>query len=147
MVIGSDTMTTILDYQDRATCVLFGDGAGAVLLEPAADPNEGILDFEHDVDGSGGAFLYMPGGGSLHPSSQETVQKRMHYVHQEGSQVFKYAVRRMSEMASHLLNKNGFTKDDLKLLVPHQANLRIIRATQERLGVEDSTVMVNMDRY
>ncbi len=146
LVIGSDTMTSVLDYTDRATCVLFGDGAGAVLLE-AAGSNEGILDFAHDVDGSGGAFLYMPGGGSLHPSSQETVQKRMHYVHQEGSQVFKYAVRRMSEMASHLLNKNGFTKDDLKLLVPHQANLRIIRATQERLGLDDSKVLANIERY
>jgi 3-oxoacyl-[acyl-carrier-protein] synthase-3 len=89
----------------------------------------------------------MTGGGSLHPASTETVEKRMHYVHQEGSQVFKYAVRRMSEMAAHLLQKNGFTKDDLKLLVPHQANLRIIRATQERLGVDDSKVMVNIDRY
>jgi 3-oxoacyl-[acyl-carrier-protein] synthase-3 len=139
-------MTSVLDYKDRATCVLFGDGAGAAILE-VAGPNEGILDFEHDVDGSGGAFLYMPGGGSLHPSSLETVEKRMHYVHQEGSQVFKYAVRRMSEMAARLLEKNGFTKDDLNLLVPHQANLRIIRATQERLGVDDSKVMVNIDRY
>src|SRR3989454_5989563 len=146
LVIGSDTMTSVLDDKDRSTCVLFGDGAGAVLLE-AAGPSEGILDFEHDVDGSGGAFLYMPGGGSLHPSSQETVEKRMHYVHQEGSQVFKYAVRRMSEMAARLLEKNGLTKDDLKLLVPHQANLRIIRATQERLGIDDSKVMVNIDRY
>jgi len=146
LVIGSDTMTSVLDYQDRATCVLFGDGAGAVLLEAAA-ANEGILDFQHDVDGAGGSFLYMPGGGSLHPSSRETIEKRMHYVHQEGSQVFKYAVRRMTEMAAHLLEKNGFTKDNLKLLVPHQANLRIIRATQERLGIEDSKVMVNIDRY
>jgi 3-oxoacyl-[acyl-carrier-protein] synthase III len=146
LVIGSDVMTSILDYTDRSTCVLFGDGAGAVLLEPAG-ANEGILDFEHDVDGSGGAFLYMPAGGSLNPSSQETVEKRMHYVHQEGSQVFKYAVRRMAEMATHLLEKNGFTKEDLKLLVPHQANLRIIRATQERLGVDDSKVLVNIDRY
>lgn len=146
MVIGSDTMTSILDYKDRATCVLFGDGAGAALLEPAG-PNEGILDFAHDVDGSGGEFLYMPAGGSLHPSRQETVEKRMHYVHQEGSQVFKYAVRRMAELSAHLLEKNGFTKDDLALFVPHQANLRIIRATQDRLGVDDSQVMVNIDRY
>src|SRR5256714_12190061 len=137
-------MTSVLDYKDRATCVLFGDGAGAALLE-AAGPNEGMLDFEHDVDGSGGAFLYMPEGGSLHPSSSEPVDKRMHYVHQEGSQVFKYAVRRMSEMAAHLLEKNGFTKHDLKLLVPHQANLRIIRATQERLGVDDSKVLTDID--
>ncbi|PYU71455.1 MAG: 3-oxoacyl-ACP synthase [Acidobacteria bacterium] len=146
LVIGSDTMSSILDYKDRATCVLFGDGAGAALLE-SAGPNEGILDFQHDVDGSGGAFLYMPAGGSLHPASFETIEKRMHYVHQEGSQVFKYAVRRMADMAAHLLEKNGFTKDDMKLLVPHQANLRIIRATQERLGVDDSKVLVNIDRY
>jgi 3-oxoacyl-[acyl-carrier-protein] synthase III len=146
MVIGSDTMTSILDYKDRATCVLFGDGAGATLLEPAG-PNEGILDFAHDVDGSGGEFLYMPAGGSLHPSSQETVEKRMHYVHQEGSQVFKYAVRRMAELSAHLLEKNGFRNEDLALFVPHQANLRIIRATQDRLGVDDSKVMVNIDRY
>jgi 3-oxoacyl-[acyl-carrier-protein] synthase-3 len=126
--------------------VLFGDGAGAALVEPAGS-NEGILDFEHDVDGSGGAFLYMPGGGSLHPSNQETVEKRMHFVHQEGSQVFKYAVRRMAEMSAQRLERNGFTKDDLKLLVPHQANLRIIRATQERLGLDDSKVMVNIDKY
>ena len=147
MVIGSDTMTSILDYQDRGTCVLFGDGAGAVLLEPASGPHEGILDFEHDVDGSGGEFLYMPGGGSLHPSSKETVEKRMHYVHQDGSQVFKYAVRRMAELSVRLLERNGFKKEDLALLVPHQANLRIIRATQERLGVDDSQVMVNIDKY
>ncbi len=146
LVIGSDTMTSVLDYQDRATCVLFGDGAGAVLLEPAG-PNEGILDFEHDVDGSGGEFLYMPGGGSLHPSTQETVEKRLHYVHQEGSQVFKYAVRRMTELSIRLLERNGLTKDDLTLLVPHQANLRIIRATQERLCIDDSKVMVNIDCY
>jgi 3-oxoacyl-[acyl-carrier-protein] synthase III len=147
LVIGSDVMTSILDYKDRATCVLFGDGAGAVLLEPASGPNEGILDFEHDIDGSGGEFLYMPGGGSLHPSSKETIEKRMHYVHQEGSQVFKYAVRRMADMSAHLLERNGFKKEDLALLVPHQANLRIIRATQERLHLDDSKVMVNIDKY
>jgi 3-oxoacyl-[acyl-carrier-protein] synthase-3 len=146
LVIGSDTMTSVLDYKDRATCVLFGDGAGAVLIEPSSN-GEGILDFEHDIDGAGGDFLYMPGGGSLHPSTQETVEKRMHYVHQEGSQVFKYAVRRMAELSVGLLDRNGFTTKDLALLVPHQANLRIIRATQERLGVDDSKVMVNIDRF
>src|SRR5271155_4797990 len=146
LVIGSDVMTSILDYKDRATCVLFGDGAGAVLLEPAAD-GEGILDFAHDIDGSGGENLYMPGGGSLNPASQETVEKRMHYVHQEGAQVFKYAVRRMCEHAVNILERNGLTSKDLALVVPHQANLRIIRAMQERLGVEDSKVMVNIDRY
>jgi 3-oxoacyl-[acyl-carrier-protein] synthase-3 len=146
LIIGSDTMTSILNYQDRATCVLFGDGAGAALIEPAGQ-NEGILDFEHDVDGSGGQFLFMPGGGSLNPSTTETVEKKMHYVHQEGSQVFKYAVRRMAELAVHLIERNGFKSDDVALVVPHQANLRIIRAMQERLGVEDSKVMVNIDRY
>ena len=146
LVIGSDKMSAILDYADRATCVLFGDGAGAVLLEPAGD-NEGILDFHHDVDGSGGMFLYMPGGGSLHPSTHETVDKNMHVVHQEGPQVFKYAVRRMAEVACHLLERNGFSIRDLKLVVPHQANLRIIQAMQERLGLDDSKVMVNIDRY
>ena len=128
LVIGSDTMTSILDYTDRATCVLFGDGAGAVLLEPSG-PGEGILDFAHDIDGSGGQYLYMPGGGSLHPATAETVEKRMHYVHQEGSQVFKYAVRRMSELAVTLLERNGFTSNDLALVVPHQANLQIGRAS------------------
>jgi len=146
LVIGSDTMSSIIDYKDRGTAILFGDGAGAVLLEPARD-NEGILDFAHDVDGSGGNFLYMPGGGSLNPPTHETVDKNMHVVHQEGSQVFKYAVRRMAELAVNLLERNGFKSDDLALVVPHQANLRIIRAMQERLGVEDSKVMVNIDRY
>lgn len=145
MVIGSDTMTSILDYTDRATCVLFGDGAGAVLVEPS-EPGGGILDFMHDIDGTGGQYLYMPGGGSLNPASAETVQKRMHYVHQEGSQVFKYAVRRMAELAVTLLERNGFTSDDLALVVPHQANLRIIRAMQERLGIDDAKVMVNIDK-
>jgi 3-oxoacyl-[acyl-carrier-protein] synthase-3 len=147
MVIGSDTMTSILDFQDRATCVLFGDAAGAVLLEPAASESEGIIDFVHDIDGSGGMSLYMPGGGSLNPPSHETVDKRMHYVHQEGPQVFKYAVRKMAEVACHLVERNGYTGKDLSLIVPHQANLRIIRAMQQRLGVEDSRVMVNIDRY
>lgn len=147
LVIGSDTMTSILNYEDRATCVLFGDGAGAVLLEPTTGQNESILDFEHDVDGSGGQFLFMPGGGSLNPSTTETVEKKMHYVHQEGSQVFKYAVRRMADLAAHLVERNGLKSEDLTLVVPHQANLRIIKAMQERLGVEDSKVMVNIDRY
>jgi len=146
LVIGSDVMTSILNYEDRATCVLFGDGAGAVLIEPA-EGDEGILDFEHDVDGSGGCNLYMPGGGSLNPSSHETVDKKMHYVHQEGQQVFKYAVRRMSELAAEILERNGLKGDDLTLVVPHQANLRIIKAMQERIGVPDSKVMINIERY
>jgi 3-oxoacyl-[acyl-carrier-protein] synthase-3 len=147
LIIGSDVMTSILNYQDRATCVLFGDGAGAVLLEPAGRDEEGILDFVHDVEGSGGKFLYMPGGGSLHPASHETVEKKMHYIHQEGAQVFKYAVRRMAELACEMLERNGFTSRDLTLVVPHQANLRIIRAMQERLGIDDSKVMINIERY
>ncbi len=147
LAIGSDVMTSILDYQDRATCVLFGDGAGAVLLEPTAPGEEGILDFVHDVDGSGGKYLYMPAGGSLHPSSHETVDKKMHYVHQDGAQVFKYAVRRMADLACEVLERNGFSSKDLALVVPHQANLRIIRAMQDRLGVDDARVMVNIDRY
>jgi 3-oxoacyl-[acyl-carrier-protein] synthase III len=147
LVIGSDVMTSILNYQDRATCVLFGDGAGAVLLEPTDRDDEGILDFVHDVDGSGGKYLYMPAGGSLHPPSHETIDKKMHYIHQEGAQVFKYAVRRMAELACEMLERNGFTSKDLALVVPHQANLRIIRAMQERLGVDDSKIMVNIERY
>ncbi|HJY87831.1 MAG TPA: beta-ketoacyl-ACP synthase III [Candidatus Acidoferrales bacterium] len=147
LVIGSDIMTSIINFQDRATCVLFGDGAGAVLVEPAASPTESIIDFHHDVDGSGGCDLYMPGGGSLHPPSHDTVDKKMHYVHQEGAQVFKYAVRRMAEVACHLLERNGFSSRDLALVVPHQANLRIIRAMQERLGLDDSKVLTNIDRY
>jgi 3-oxoacyl-[acyl-carrier-protein] synthase-3 len=147
IAVGSDKMTSILNYQDRSTCVLFGDGAGAVLLEPADGDREGILDFEHDIDGSGGQFLYMPGGGSLHPPTRETVDKKMHYVHQEGSQVFKYAVRRMAELAAHIVERNGYKGCDVSLVVPHQANLRIIRAMQERLGLPDDKVMVNIDRY
>jgi 3-oxoacyl-[acyl-carrier-protein] synthase III len=147
LVIGSDVMTSILDFTDRATCVLFGDGAGAVLLEPAQSDAEGILDFTHDIDGSGGQCLYMPGGGSLNPATKETVEQRLHYVHQEGQHVFKYAVRRMCELSTKLLERNGYTSKDLALVVPHQANLRIIRAMQERLGIEDSKVMVNIDRY
>lgn len=146
LVIGSDTMSSILDYKDRATCVLFGDGAGAVLLEPSP-PAEGIIDFSHDIDGSGGRYLYMPGGGSLHPTTRETLEKNMHVVHQEGSQVFKYAVRRMAELSATLLERNGFTGKDLSLVVPHQANLRIIRAMQERLGLDDSKVLVNIDKF
>jgi len=118
----------------------------AVLLEPAAD-GQGILDFHHDIDGSGGQFLYMPGGGSLNPPTHETVDKKMHYVHQEGSAVFKYAVRRMAELAAEMVQRNGLQSQDIALVVPHQANLRIIRAMQERLALSDEKVMVNIDRY
>src|ERR1700674_1576682 len=147
LVIGSDVMSSIIDYQDRNTCVLFGDGAGAVLLEPSESDSEGILVFDNEVDGSGGEYLYMPGGGSLHPASHETLDRKMHYVHQDGKQVFKYAVRRMAEIACGLLERNGYSHKDLALVVPHQANLRIIRAMQERLGLDDSKVMINIDRF
>jgi 3-oxoacyl-[acyl-carrier-protein] synthase-3 len=147
LVIGSDVMSSIIDYKDRNTCVLFGDGAGAALVEPAEADGPCILDFHHDIDGAGGDFLFMPGGGSLHPSTHETVNENMHVVHQAGSNVFKYAVRRMSEVACQLLRDNGFSTSDLALLVPHQANLRIIQAMQERLGLDSSKVMVNIERY
>jgi 3-oxoacyl-[acyl-carrier-protein] synthase-3 len=146
-VIGSDVMSSIIDYRDRNTCVLFGDGAGAVLVEPSEADGPCILDFHHDIDGSGGEFLYMPGGGSLHPPSQQTVAENMHVVHQDGKQVFKYAVRRMAEVACQLLERNGFSSRDLALVVPHQANLRIIQAMKERLGLPDSKVMVNIERF
>ncbi len=147
LAIGSDVMTSILNFEDRATCVLFGDGAGVALVEAAAPGEEGVIDFINDIDGSGGCHLYMPAGGSLNPASHETVDKRMHYVHQEGQQVFKYAVRRMADVAAQLLARNGFTSDQLSLVIPHQANLRIIQAMQQRLGVPDSKVLVNIDRY
>jgi 3-oxoacyl-[acyl-carrier-protein] synthase-3 len=147
LVIGSDVMSSIIDYKDRNTCVLFGDGAGAVLVEPAEPGGPCILDFHHDIDGSGGEFLFMPGGGSLHPPTHETVNENMHVVHQDGKQVFKYAVRRMADVACQLLQQNGFSSRDLALVVPHQANLRIIHAMQERLGLDSSKVMINIERY
>ena len=107
MAIGADVMSSIIDYTDRATCVIFGDGAGAAILEPATDDSEGLIDFIHEVDGSGGQFLYMPGGGSLHPASRDTIEKKMHYVHQDGQQVFKFAVRKQTELCLKLLERNG----------------------------------------
>jgi len=147
LAIGADTMTSILDYEDRSTCILFGDGAGAVLLEPCEEGEEGVIDFLHEVDGSGGCYLHMPAGGSLHPASHETVDKKMHSVQQDGRNVFRYAVRRMGELAESLLTRNRFTGEDLDLLVPHQANLRIIRATQQRIGIPDEKVIVNIGKY
>ena len=147
MVIGADVMSSIIDYTDRATCVLFGDGAGAVILEPSEDDSVGILDFLHEVDGSGGCSLYMPGGGSLHPSSHETVDKKMHYVHQDGQAVFKFAVRNMAEFCVETLKRNGLTADDIDLMIPHQANLRIITATAERLKLPPEKVVINIDRF
>jgi 3-oxoacyl-[acyl-carrier-protein] synthase-3 len=149
LVIGSDTMSRIIDYTDRATCVLFGDGAGAVLLEPTTDSDDGagFIDFVGEVDGSGGDFLKMPAGGSRLPASHDTVEKRLHYVHQDGSQVFKYASRKMHEASRELLERNGLTIDDVSIMIPHQANLRIIQAAGERLGIKPERVLVNIDCY
>jgi 3-oxoacyl-[acyl-carrier-protein] synthase-3 len=147
LVIGADVMTSILDYEDRSTCVLFGDGAGSVLLEAADDGEQGIVDWVLRSDGAGGQFLYMPAGGSLNPSSVETVQRKMHYVHQDGKNVFKYAVRGMADISAEILEKNGMTARDVKLYIPHQANLRIIQAAAERMKLSESQVAINIDRY
>ncbi len=147
LVIGADVMSSIIDYTDRSTCIIFGDGAGAVLLEPAAEGETGMIDFMHEVDGSGGEFLYMPGGGSLHPPSAETVAQKMHYVHQDGQAVYKFAVRKMSEVTENLLARNGVEGKDLGAFIPHQANRRIIVSTAERLGMDSSRVIINIDRF
>jgi 3-oxoacyl-[acyl-carrier-protein] synthase-3 len=146
LVIGADVMTSILDYQDRATCVLFGDGAGAVLLEPRED-GTGILDFAHEVDGSGAPFLHMPAGGSLRPATHETVDQRLHYVKQQGQHVFKYAVRKFADVSEQILLRNDFTGTDVDLFVAHQANIRIIEAAQHRMGLPDSKVVKNIHEY
>jgi 3-oxoacyl-[acyl-carrier-protein] synthase-3 len=147
LVIGADVMSSIIDYTDRATCVIFGDGAGAVILEPAEDDSEGLIDFLHEVDGSGGCSLYMPGGGSLHPSTQETVDKRMHYVHQDGQAVFKFAVRKQAELCEKILSRNHLKGSDVDVFIPHQANRRIITASADRLGLKPENVIINIDRY
>jgi 3-oxoacyl-[acyl-carrier-protein] synthase-3 len=147
LVIGADVMSSVIDYTDRATCVIFGDGAGAAILEPAEDDSVGLIDFIHEVDGSGGCYLYMPGGGSLHPSSHETVDKRMHYVHQDGQQVFKFAVRKQTEVCEKLLARNGLKGSDIDAFIPHQANVRIINATAERLELRPESVIVNIEQY
>ena len=146
LVIGSDVMSSILDYTDRATCILFGDGAGAVILEPSTD-GSGLIDFEHEIDGSGACSLYMPGGGSLHPATRETVEKKMHFVHQDGQAVFKFAVRKMAEVCETLLARNHVNASDIDCFIPHQANQRIIKATAERLGLKPESVIINIDRY
>ncbi len=146
LVIGADVMTSILNYQDRATCVLFGDGAGAVLLEPG-DDDTGILDFLHEVDGTGAQYLNMPAGGSLNPASHETVEKRMHYVHQDGAHVFKYAVRKMADVSKALIDRHQIGPESVDLFVAHQANLRIIDAAKDRLGLPEAKVVKNIHRY
>lgn len=146
LVIGADVMTSILDWTDRTTCILFGDGAGAVLLEPSPD-DTGLIDFANEVDGSGGCYLRMEGGGSLHPPTHETVDKKMHFIRQEGQHVFKYAVRKFADSSAAILEKNGIAFEDLDLLVPHQANVRIIDAARDRLGLPDEKVVKNISRY
>jgi 3-oxoacyl-[acyl-carrier-protein] synthase III len=146
MVLGADVMTSILDYKDRSTCVLFGDGAGAVILEPRED-GTGILDFSHEVDGSGACYLNMPGGGSLRPASHETVDQRLHYIKQQGAHVFKYAVRKFADASEQILLRNDFTGTDLDLFVAHQANIRIIEAAQHRMGLPDAKVVKNIHEY
>jgi len=147
MVIGSDVMSSIIDYTDRATCVIFGDGAGAVILEPAEEDGVGLIDYIHEVDGSGGNALYMPGGGSLNPSSRETVEKKMHYVHQDGQAVFKFAVRKQTELCEKLLKRNNLKGCDIDAFIPHQANRRIITATADRLGLRPESLIINIDRF
>lgn len=147
MVVGADVMTSILDPTDRSTLVLFGDGAGAVLLEPSEDEEVGVLDYFHEVDGSGGTSLCMPGGGSLHPPSHETVDKRMHYVHQQGPAVFKFAVRKMEELSRTILERNHLSGKDLGCFIAHQANIRIIEAASEKLGLAPEKVIKNIHKY
>src|SRR5277367_5718123 len=147
MVIGADVMSSILDYTDRSTCVIFGDGAGAVLLEPCGEGEVGLIDYFHEIDGAGAAALNMPGGGSLHPPSAETVAAKMHYVHQDGQAVYKFAVRKMAEAAEIILSRNGVEGKELGCFIPHQANKRIILSTAERLGMPLESVIINIDRY
>jgi 3-oxoacyl-[acyl-carrier-protein] synthase-3 len=147
LVVGADVMSSIIDYQDRATCVLFGDGAGACVVSAAGPDDGAILDFEHEIDGSGGPALYMPAGGSLNPPSHDTVDRRMHYVKQEGQTVFKFAVRKTEEISRRLLDRNGLKPSDLDLFVSHQANGRIIQAATEKLGVDPEKVIINIERF
>ena len=147
LVVGADVMSSIIDYTDRATCVIFGDGAGAVLLEPADDDQLCFLDYLYEVDGSGACSLHMPAGGSLHPASHETIDKKMHFVQQDGAAVFKYAVRKMAETSEKILQRNGFSAKDVAIFIPHQANRRIITGTASRLGLPEERVIINIDRY
>jgi 3-oxoacyl-[acyl-carrier-protein] synthase-3 len=145
LVVGADVMSSIIDYQDRATCVIFGDGAGAVVVSAAQPGGPQILDFEHEVDGGGA--LCMPAGGSLKPASHETVDQRLHYVKQDGQTVFKFAVRKTEEIARRLQERNGLTAADIDLFVSHQANRRIIQAATEKLGVDPGKVIINIERF
>ena len=147
LAIGSDKNSVMVNYEDRAVCIIFGDGAGAVLLEPAEEDEAGIIDYVAQVEGSGGQYLYMPAGGSLHPATHETVDKQMHYIHQDGQQVFKYAVKKMSEMTERILRRNNLTGSDIDCFISHQANRRIIMATADRLKMPEDKVIINIDRY
>lgn len=147
LVIGADVMTSIMDYQDRNTCILFGDGAGAVLLEPCLEEGYGILDFVQRIDGVGEDYLHMKAGGSRRPASLETIQNREHFAYQEGRHVFKYAVTEMANVSVEVLERNGLEGKDIALLIPHQANLRIIENCAKRMGIGMDRVIVNIDRY
>ena len=147
LVIGSDVNSSMVNYEDRAVCIIFGDGAGAVLLEPAEEGEDGIIDYEAQIEGAGGQYLKMPAGGSLNPASHETVNKKMHYIHQDGQQVFKYAVKKMAEMTERVLRRNQFTGADVDCFIAHQANKRIINATADRLKMPMEKVIINIDRY
>jgi 3-oxoacyl-[acyl-carrier-protein] synthase-3 len=147
LVIGADVMSSIIDYTDRATCVIFGDGAGAAVVEATDEENVGIIDFENYVDGSGGDSLCMPGGGSRHPASVGTVENRLHYVKQDGQAVFRFAVRNTEEACRRILERNGVTANDIDLFVSHQANRRIIMAAADKLGVPEEKVVINIERF
>jgi 3-oxoacyl-[acyl-carrier-protein] synthase-3 len=147
LIVGADVMSSIIDYTDRATCVIFGDGAGAAVVEASPEDGIGIIDFENYVDGSGGDALKMPAGGSLHPASHDTINDRLHYVKQDGQTVFRFAVRNTEEACRALLNRNGVSPDDIDLFVSHQANKRIIFAAAEKLGVPEAKVVINIEQY
>lgn len=146
IVVGVDKMSSIIDYEDRTTCIIFGDGAGAVMLEPNTE-GLGVQDFILRSDGSGREYLVQPGGGSLNPASIETIERRMHFVRQEGKQVFKFAVTNMAEVSAEIMEKNNLTSETVDWLVPHQANLRIIDATAKRMGLPEEKVMINIQKY
>jgi 3-oxoacyl-[acyl-carrier-protein] synthase-3 len=147
LVVGADVMSSIIDYTDRATCVLFGDGAGAVVVSPASENGLGIIDFANEIDGSGGPALCMPAGGSLRPASHETVDRRLHFVKQDGQTVFKFAVRKTEEICARIMARNNITADDIDLFVSHQANRRIIMSAADRLGLAPEKVIVNIEKY
>jgi 3-oxoacyl-[acyl-carrier-protein] synthase III len=147
LVVGADVMSSIIDYTDRSTCILFGDGAGVVVVSPAEPNGPAIIDFLHEIDGTGGPALCMPAGGSRHPASHQTVNERLHYVKQDGQAVFKFAVTKTEEIARRLLGRNGLCPSDLDLLVSHQANRRIIESAAERLGLPPEKFVINIERY